>query len=866
MILQRPNSQYTDKRSTQTFERSKGIMTNTTRISLHKSLIGRLVTALTWVVLVTVAGMALFTFLAERHALAQELETQLVLVSDLKKDQIENWLLNRQADARLLAQNMLNQEHFTELFNPSIAKARKVEFTAFLADNLIGVQNARQGYTRIVIADATGTIIIATDPGLVGHSLAIDPAFLGVMSAPSGQFIQDAHINPDTQATEMTFGHVMRAVDLKTFTELPKTIGVLLITVNVDTTIFPMISTWPGMGRTGEISLVRLEGNQVRMLNVPRASHAKPMSTVWAKPSSTDPVYLAAKGEEGVIQTADSRQTQILAVYRTIPETQWGFVAQKDLNEIFAPVYALGVQFGLIALVAVLLSGLVAVLVSRSLIRPLAQLMRGTQAVIAGDLSAQISVSSSDEIGALADSFRSMLRSLAQRERQLKAADESSRGILELHSLDEVLSKITYAARDLVGAECAALVIYDERGAPEHVISTDETVRGDLLKQELTANRGLLQTFSRNKREIPLPVSNTPDGSVDPALISPNAILGVPIVGKDQPMGLLYLTAQPGDRGFGKTDEQILTSLAAYAAVALTNARLVEQLQELNLGLESQVRERTQELVAANTRLMALDELKSKFVSNVSHELRTPVTNLRLYLSLLEKGNPTKRADYLNTLKEQVNLLGTLIEEILNLSSLESQREDHAWQTVDVNALVERIIQVHSPRAELAGLDLSFQPAPEPATVLGNPDQLAQVVTNLVVNALNYTPAGSVAVRTAIQDSQVFFEVKDTGIGIAPGDIPHVFDRFYRGELVTQHNISGTGLGLGIVKEIVTQHNGTVQVLSEVGKGSCFGVVLPYSAQSEPSPADQEMAGREARPRVFGPEISLPNRAAPQRA
>jgi len=146
---------------------------------------------------------------------------------------------------------------------------------------------------------------------------------------------------------------------------------------------------------------------------------------------------------------------------------------------------------------------------------------------------------------------------------------------------------------------------------------------------------------------------------------------------------------------------------------------------------------------------------------------------------------------------------------------------------VDINRVVEQVILAHMPLAEAAGLNLEFIPEKHIASILGEPNQLARLINNLVSNAIHYTLQGSVYVRTSVDNGRVCLEVEDTGIGIEDEDRPHLFERFYRGRNVRQSRIHGTGLGLAIVKEIVDMHDSTIEIHSKPGKGSKFAVRFP---------------------------------------
>ncbi|HTP08160.1 MAG TPA: PAS domain S-box protein, partial [Anaerolineae bacterium] len=253
-----------------------------------------------------------------------------------------------------------------------------------------------------------------------------------------------------------------------------------------------------------------------------------------------------------------------------------------------------------------------------------------------------------------------------------------------------------------------------------------------------------------------------------------------------------------------------------------------DEIRRLNEDLEQRVVERTQELAAANVRLTELDQLKSKFVSDVSHELRTPIANLKLYIDLLERGKPDKQAHYVSVLQQQVRRVAALVDDILDLSRLERRKEQGMiYRAVALNDVVDQVVLAHQPRADAEGLLLTFEPAVHLPPVRADANQLAQVATNLIANALSYTAAGYVRVSTFAENSEVCLCVTDSGSGIAPDDLPHVFERFYRGRHVLKNDVPGTGLGLAIVKEIVELHNGRVEVDSRSDHGTTFRVWLP---------------------------------------
>jgi PAS domain S-box-containing protein len=251
-------------------------------------------------------------------------------------------------------------------------------------------------------------------------------------------------------------------------------------------------------------------------------------------------------------------------------------------------------------------------------------------------------------------------------------------------------------------------------------------------------------------------------------------------------------------------------------------------LHHLNSELEQRVADRTAELSAANERLTELDRLKSKFIADVSHELRTPLTVLNTRVYLLERSRPDQWQSYLGGLRDQIDRLIHFVNTILDLSRLELAEGKIAFGQVNLNEVVEQVAVALAPRAEAIGLNLTMSYSADLPSVYGESNQLAQVATNLIANAINYTPNGLIEVSTAANGHYACLRVRDTGIGIPAGDMPHLFERFYRGERTTQSNMAGTGLGLSIVKEIVDLHGGKIEVDSQVGQGSTFIVWLPF--------------------------------------
>ena len=231
--------------------------------------------------------------------------------------------------------------------------------------------------------------------------------------------------------------------------------------------------------------------------------------------------------------------------------------------------------------------------------------------------------------------------------------------------------------------------------------------------------------------------------------------------------------------------------------------------------------------------LKALDRMKSRFVSNVSHELRTPVTTIKLYAYLMRR-RPEKREQYLDMLEQEADRQARLVEEILQISRLDAGRLEVEPRPTSLNELTEVAFASHQVLARDRGLTLEHHPMEPGPVALMDPQQMMQALNNLVRNAIQYTPEdGRVVISTGKEEAEgrvwATARVADTGMGVPEEELPHIFERFFRGDKPRLTQIPGTGLGLAIVKEIVELHGGQVTVESQVGEGTTFTVWLPIT-------------------------------------
>jgi PAS domain S-box-containing protein len=232
------------------------------------------------------------------------------------------------------------------------------------------------------------------------------------------------------------------------------------------------------------------------------------------------------------------------------------------------------------------------------------------------------------------------------------------------------------------------------------------------------------------------------------------------------------------------------------------------------------------------TRLKELDHMKSTFVSNVSHELRTPITSLKLYLELLPNASHEKAARYMDTLSRETRRLESMVEDLLVISRLDLGTTRPKIEPVNLCKLLAQVLEDRHLIAEQKALSLSFVCAPEVPPIASDEHFIVQIITNLLANAFNYTPPGghvrvSVSYHPEREARPVSLTVSDDGPGIRADELPHLFERFYRGAAGLNSQAPGTGLGLAIVKELVDRLGGQISVDSIAGQGAAMTVTFP---------------------------------------
>ncbi|HEY7789601.1 MAG TPA: ATP-binding protein [Vicinamibacterales bacterium] len=301
--------------------------------------------------------------------------------------------------------------------------------------------------------------------------------------------------------------------------------------------------------------------------------------------------------------------------------------------------------------------------------------------------------------------------------------------------------------------------------------------------------------------------------------------LCVPLMSGDRALGAMTLAAGESGRHFTEDDLRFAEAVASRAALAIENARAYERLQRAN-------------------------GLKDEFLATLSHELRTPLNAILGYARLVSSGIMTgeKAARALDTIARNATALTQMVEDILEVSRIVAGKMRLNVQPVDLPLVLHEALETITPAADAKRIKLHSLVDPQVAPISGDPDRLRQIVWNLLSNAVKFTPRdGHVQLRLERVDSSVEITVSDSGIGIPPEFLPHIFDRFSQADPTMTRQHPGLGLGLAIARNLAELHGGTVSASSRgLGTGATFRVRLPIMVVQPPPTEESRVHPRRA--------------------
>jgi signal transduction histidine kinase len=357
----------------------------------------------------------------------------------------------------------------------------------------------------------------------------------------------------------------------------------------------------------------------------------------------------------------------------------------------------------------------------------------------------------------------------------------------------------------------------------------------------------LITSALKKKNDDILLFEELPDGPEKDIMREYEMSVAYPLLVEGKPIGLMWFGSKLSGETYSTEDMHLFKIFAPEVAVAINNSLQYDEIKQFNITLQEKIKQATSNLRTANHKLKELDKMKDDFVSVASHELRTPMTAIKsyLWLALAGKGGKlsAKQQYYLQRSYNSVDRLIKLVNDMLNISRIESGRIFISLAKTDIVSLIEEVIEEIKPRIDELKIKIAFDfssngvlSKEKVGEVIADSDKIKEVVLNLIGNSLKFTEeGGTISVSFTKDEGRIITRVKDSGRGIDKKDMPTLFTKFgmIQGSYATNKKASGTGLGLYISKSIIELHNGEMKAESEgLGKGSTFSFSVPVYSQS----------------------------------
>jgi signal transduction histidine kinase/CheY-like chemotaxis protein/HAMP domain-containing protein len=545
--------------------------------------------------------------------------------------------------------------------------------------------------------------------------------------------------------------------------------------------------------------------------------------------------------------------------------------AQRDL-------YMWRLAAGLLAVLLLLAS--VSYLLRTGILPPLRELTRATDAMRRGQLQVRSSLQSDNELGALSASFNRMAEML---ETEIKHKDDVARVSAAMFAQDSLLPFSQELLKQLVqltGSQMAAVfLLQGDEFEPLVSIGFGSEALPKFTASLQEGELGLAMLGGRWQHLSVMPTEATVSFTAVGGVYQARELITIPILHGPQVVAAISLCTinQYDPQSLRLVDSlvnEITARLNSHLAAESVKS-YSERLEKGNRELEAQAKEllmQKDELTEQNIELemqkKQLDEasrLKSSFLSNMSHELRTPLNSVIALSSVLGRrlaGKiPKEEHNYLDVIERNGKLLLALVNDLLDLSRIESGREEVNLEHFNIGALVSDITDTLAFQAEQKGISLQTELPPELPAAVSDPDKCRHILQNIIGNAIKFTDQGYVRVSIALVDGEIQVAVCDTGIGIAPSHLEMIFDEFRQVDETSARKKGGTGLGLAIAKKYADLVGASISVQSTPGEGSCFVVKLPQAGSPlgivSPPKAEVAAGAERNRPVVVGKHILL---------
>jgi len=812
----------------------------------------------------------------QKQRLLREAVTEMVAVANLKSEQVSEWKKERLNDATLIHENVTLVEHIDAMFikdNSVREKSRLIQLLTTLIESY--------DFRGAVLLDAGGEPGIAVPPeeAVMGNYLRGN-----VTKAISNPVISLSDFHT---ASVVNYLHLDLLIPMKMPYEGDTVLaGVLVLRIDPEKELFPMLSTWPTPGSTSECILFRFEGDSVIYLNGSHlAGYDRPV-TFAAGPMELSAMNPATDSKETSVYS-DYTGTQVVASVKKVPGTDWYLVAKKETSEILArfmrEITMLWMIMGIVYLALASMAWLIIKSTRARYLRERQQEELNRQAIMK---HFDFVMKHGSDIILLIDSDLNIVevneRAVATygypREKLIGMNVSEIRVPNEVPLLADHVRNLQDTGSSYIETvhlrsdgtsfpiEISAYTVEVEGKRFFQSIGRDITDR-KRTEEEMRESNKKLSTIINNLRGVVFRCNNDQnwtmqyisDGIYELAGYLPNEFINNKIrtygsiIDPDDVKMVWNEIHNALETGYLYTIEyRIITSSGNRKWVWERGRGYYEGDRLVALeGFISDITERKrieEELIRAKEKAEQSDRLKTAFLHNISHEIRTPMNAIVGFTTLLDSPDTTdeSRRQYIDIIYQSSNQLLSIITDIVDISNIETGLVKISRSTINMNQLIRSLYEQYRMRAQQQNLVLNFTTHLDDgeAQVVTDETKVIQIFSNLLNNALRFTRKGRIELGYVVRGEMVEFFVSDTGIGIAPEHQQKIFERFFQVEGPSSKQYSGTGLGLSISKAYAELLGGSIWVISTPGTGSLFCFSIPFARPQE-QPAQARKSSRK---------------------
>lgn len=788
---------------------------------------------------------------------------ELSAIADLKVKQIAQWRNERISDATVIGENAPFLKMLSQYLH---GEGDETIFTDIKA-SLRSVANSSE-YKNILLIDSVGNVrgYYPDHDSLVGEHLST--LFPYLLKLQSG-ILTDIH-----KTTNIRYIHLDLIIPLRNIWKQDSTtFGLLALRIDPKETIYPLIQTWPVPSKTAESLLIRQEGEEIIYLNELRFK--KNSELVLKKPVSEEklPSAMAVRGIEGTVDGIDYRGASVVAAMKKVPGSPWYMIAKIDHNEVFSVLNEQMTMIIIIIILFILTIGLLLGIIEwNENVRFYREKYETELDHLALRKHFDYILKYANDIIFLTD------RNMVIIEANDRAAEAYQRDRKELIGMS--LSKIRApgAIKDLEHENR----ILDDKGyatyetfhirkdgttLPVEISARKVEIEGvkyfQSICRDITERKFAEETLRESEERFRKIFEESPISIVmtgkDLGIIRANSafcnMLGYkeeelksvtlrnfthPDYIADDDVSLLRLVAEEipvyhAENKYLCKDGSVIWGSATISIIRNNNDEVQYFLAMIEDITQRKMAEA--ELIAAKEKAEESDRLKTAFLHNVSHEIRTPMNAIIGFSALLNEPDTPEadRRQFIEIIFQSGSQLLSIINDIVDIANIESGQVKLNIKEMNLNSSLRSLNEQFSykEKTNVISINLETGLPDEKAVILTDNTKLIQILSNLINNATKFTREGSIDFGYTLQDSDLEFYVKDTGIGIPPEHHDKIFERFFQVDNLISRKFGGTGLGLSICKAYVELLGGKIWLSSQPGKGTNFRFKIPYRAASQ---------------------------------